>query len=1032
MHVPAGLGIDESVRSEHVAAGKANLTNKNVRSDKRGSLNKRNGFVAQTKNRLGGGSRAAGRVVFAHDKQACTIDGHTLDAYSSALATNVTVGRVPELAVERVPIASADDVTGPSALVGANDALSVAYVNGLYVIAATQMRSAGTDYRLNVYVVDASTRAVVKTFHDVPAANLVVPEEPKVCAVGNNVIVVWGSAANIRASRLDVTSAATIAAGFSAVSTLATNWNTADFAICALETSWVLVYTNTSATAAAITVTRYSTAFATITSSAAALSVVDTTSSAVAVDGSESDFIWVAWTDDLFTPLAVLVTGLNPANVAVVTSSTAAMAAAPIGYSVPGRLGIRRTSASGGYVVGSASEVATVGNYDMFARQFSNVAGTVTASTATQTTIAAFETYSRPFVLDGRVYAFGRVNNESAQSIGNLVAFDITSYTQGGVRPCASPARGLHAVGGAYVRNAREVVTVSATKVATVGFVKYNAADSAIEIFEVDAAATHQWQVARHNGCSYLSGGQVYAYDGEQLFESGFVHPPAITVADGAAGAIPDGTYIYTAIYEWSDAQGNVHWSEPAAPQTIALTGGPNRVLIYATGFTATWKQGVDVGGGAMPANNRLVQMKIFRTKVGGTGPFYLVTTVIPSTTATGLVYTDNATDAAIGANAKLYSQPGLLETALSRRSPPATVAIAEYQGTLVAIADDRKTVWLTGQRIVGEGAWWNDALQYPVGDGDLVALAEMDGLLYVWSRGGIFVASGEPPSDNGNAGGLGAFRRVTGEVGCIEPRSLVRTSLGVFFQSRRGIEILNRSGAVEWIGERVFATLDDHPVVTSAVYDPRGNVVIFSLASSESAGVAQGTSPRLVFDLSLREWISLDSCYGSGGTVASAQSAAVVWNGTDYGYAWLEPGGALNTETSSSGLDLGAYFVESQWEPSWFSVGLQQETQFWQTTLLFERVSAAGLRVEVAYDSADYAGGDDKTFTEAEIATYSKQVELRVRTRSQRFKLRVRDTAPATLGTGKGLTFIGASVDVGVKQGPTRATPRLAAGARK
>ncbi len=255
----------------------------------------------------------------------------------------------------------------------------------------------------------------------------------------------------------------------------------------------------------------------------------------------------------------------------------------------------------------------------------------------------------------------------------------------------------------------------------------------------------------------------------------------------------------------------------------------------------------------------------------------------------------------------------------------------------------------------------------------------------------------------------------------------MLTTSLGIFFQSDRGIELLSRSGGVTWIGEGVQATLAAYPIVTSAVLDDHSGLVRFTLAASQSGGLVSGAGRTLVFDLSINAWVSTDDVRG---TVASqaAQSAAQVFLDGAWRYAWLGADGTVYFERNSTAVDAhldGATFVASQYElPPW-KLGLQQEQRIYEMELLFQRHSAAGLTIEIASDYGAYVAADEKVWSEAVIAGQN-QVSFRPNPRGNAVQARVRDTAPAVLGTGRGITFIGISADIAPKQGPTRATTRL------
>lgn len=159
-----------------------------------------------------------------------------------------------------------------------------------------------------------------------------------------------------------------------------------------------------------------------------------------------------------------------------------------------------------------------------------------------------------------------------------------------------------------------------------------------------------------------------------------------------------------------------------------------------------------------------------------------------------------------------------------------------------------------------------------------------------------------------------------------------------------------------------------------------------------------------------------------------------MVWNGSSWRYAWLDTGGRVYVEDRTTYRDAGstAYWVSISWMPAEVHLGLQQEQRLYEAELLFERFTAAGLKAEMAYGYADFSSGNDETWDESAVLAAGRQVSLRPKPRGMSTRLRFSDTEPASMGTGRGLAFIGLSADIAPKQGATRATPRLAASVRR
>ncbi len=1021
IHIPAGLGIDESTREELIEPGQANLAQVNVRTQKRGGLVKRHGFTALDASRFDASTRAVGRRLIACGKQTCIYDGQLLDSYDATLGANATHGRVPDFGVERFPAAT----LGITATISSEiDQVGFAYANGMYFIAFNEQIATGT-YAIVTHCINRSTRATVKVMRFSTGATI--QRQVKLVAIGNTVICVYCSATGQLAARsVDASSASGLNTEFGAATTLVTDWNDADFDVCAGATLFFLAYDNSSGAGTSLSVRSFNTSFVLQSSKVNTATTSQVTS--VAIDGSESDNIWVAFSRSGATN--VVVQGHSPSALNTLTATaTSVLVTTSNG---PRRLGIKRTSSTGGYVVCQAQ--TTTSDWKLLhSREFTISAG-ATTNVGSQTQMSGWTPEAQPFFLDSRCYVFARFAAEGTTSTGFSGIFDITLNTQT-QRPVGAPARGLLAERATHGISVPPTLTLSSTVVAMVTPVRYNAVESAFEIIECDAGASHVMRAASHNGCSYLSGGLLYGFDGAQAFEASFIAPPSIRAgAATAGGSVDAGAHTYAAIWEWTDAEGNVHWSEPSKVQGATTAGGNLTVPITRLSLEHTWKDGLDGGtspSGYLPRDARKVKWKLFRTRAGQSAPFYLVTTQLNFPGGGIVSYSDTSSDATIAANAKLYMSPGAPNTAQPRRCPPSVVDLTSYNGLLCCIADDRRTIWHSAAAVYGEGAWFSDVWQYPV-DADLIALAAMDGTLFVFTRSSVYAVAGEPPSDNGLSGGLGSPRRLAVDVGCVEPRSVVVTALGIFFQSDRGIELLTRGQTVEWIGEPVQDSVAAYPYVSAATLDPTENVVYFELAFGRSGGLAQPDGIALVYDLSVRKWVSRDERTALGGSAAEpAQDGALVYTANGWRYAWLDVDGTVYVEDKTTSVDLGQYFVTALYETPWIKFGLQQEQMLWGVTLLTSPSSAAGLVVQVAYDWEDFDVANDKTWAEAETLG-KRQYEGRPKPRGQAMKFRVYDTAPAVLGTGEGFAFVGMSLDISPTAGSTKLTPRLEASGRR
>lgn len=1005
-HTAAGLGLDEGTRPELVDFGASNLSCLNVRQGKRGELGKRNGFTALSTLRLDASSATAGYKMFAdRDTIARITETPNLEVYSSALSRWQSLGRVPEAGCRLIDVPS----MGASTYFEDVDA-----TNGYLALSWLSIPNPATSIDAYIAILDQATGSIVRvpekvgTSTSFGAAFLAVQ--------GNYFITVRPDTggASLLAHYLDTTSAATIATGWVAFGTALCTDSNYGFVLHSLPHASTprvaMLYVNTSGGASRLTLKTFNVASGVLETQTIGTGGV--TPNAFALGGIATDTLWATWNQ----ATGVRAMGVSPFAItatALATTSTIIAMATGCNY-----LGIAASTTAGKARVWAADTNATLRGW---MRGIQTSAG-ATATDGSQIEVPGVSMVRRPFFYGGRYYSAFFQNNFTDDRQENAIVCDWTDdYSL--LRPIANPAPGLASLG-LYAQGKFVAGSTSSKLFVGIGVTRSGvAAGSAL--CELDFASTKRWQPCAWGNSAYLSGGLASYFDGARVAEVGFLIRPSLPVTSTSSTGITAATgWKYVCVYEEVDADGNWHQSGLSLPSASTGAVANKTVTVSTTPLVITSRMSTAAAGA------RAVRVAFYRTLDGGETPYYRLGTTINDSSNTAVTYDDTTTDAALASAAKLYSQPGVNGTAQDKRPPPPFQCVVSYNGMIVGASGS--DVWYSGQNVSGEGAWFNPIFQVPVpGDGDITALWVQDGTLYAAKRREIYALSGEAPSDNGTSGGLGLPRRLAVDVGCIEARSTCATALGVFFQSERGIEILTRAQSVEWIGESVQDTLTSFPVVTSATVDPVSCTVLVECAASEASGLVTGNGRTLVYDLSLKTWVSCDRRKSSGGTADTpSQSACMIYTGSAYRYAWLSAAGVVCHE-STSYTDADGSFVTAQYETAWLKHGLQQEQRVWAGTILFEQESAAGLTIEVAYDYAAYAGADDKTWAEA-LTLGKRQLEWRPKSRGQAMKFRIKDTAPAVLGTGQGFTFIGMSFDLAQKQGATKGTLRIDTAGRK
>lgn len=1019
IHIAAAVGLDEGTREEHIAFGERSLSGVNVRHAKRGGLETRLGFgSALARSRTSGSDRSAGRKLFANGKQQCVVDGSTCDVYSPGLTKSASAGRVPEVGLTTIDLPANYSAT----------ATDMAVANG-FIATVYQCLTTATTYSCVVVVVDSAGTEVHRSQLATGLAGPLTVEQPKIVALSDRYFIcVYKSAAasTIVAYHLDTQALSTgwVQTGGAALATDAAVGFTR-FAVEQLTAKAAIVYGNTSGGTARLTVKTFDTTG--ILETATTPVTTSSVTGGIDIAGTQGDTLWVGWNDGGTTNIKVVGYSTTTLATIVATQATLIVSGSAL-YTAELNL-IPTTTGAGIAILNDIALGAVGGGFVTRHRAWTTAAGVMTPGAAT-VLVPNSMFVSRGFYKSGRAYVQVTSGDYSdgawvkgiQQQIALVDATDVSATNQY-LRPVVCHSMNVSTVASGFKPKCCAVGSL----VYAVHNRKRSSLGTSQEVSVYDFADAERWQPAGYRGCTSLSGGVHSYFDGERILETGFLFrpPKIVTLTVIPAGSITatNGGMRYIAVYEHIDSAGNLTVSGASDPSAATgnLAGKYVDVEIAPCTVTSRFSDA---------SSN--VRIGLYRTTDGGEAPYYRVATLQNDTALAVLTYRDLATDAVLATGAKLYTQPGVLGTSQDRRAPPGCRHHVEYQ-TMLVVAQGRRYFW-SGQPVDGEAVWFNPIFQGEVRD-DITGLAVMDGTFFVFTRTGIYAIAGEPPADNATSGGLGAPRRLAVDVGCTNARSLCVSALGVFFLSERGIELLTRAQSVEWVGESIRDTLASFPIVSSAVVDARNVLVRFTLAASETSGVVSSESGKdLVFDLSLKQWVSTDEVTGASATRA-AQSAAMVYQGSTFRYATLETNGQVRVENLATASDAyldGTTWITPLWETAWCKFGLQQEQRLWNGVMLYERSGAAGLKLEIAYDYAAYSSANDKVWTEAETLSGLRQLPFRPKSRGQAMKFRFSATAPAVPGTGRGLSFVGLSLDMAPKQGSTTATPRLAPTLRK
>lgn len=326
-----------------------------------------------------------------------------------------------------------------------------------------------------------------------------------------------------------------------------------------------------------------------------------------------------------------------------------------------------------------------------------------------------------------------------------------------------------------------------------------------------------RYQTVEFGRGMYLASSAPMHYDGDAWHEADFHCAPdfgfdaagapvdlSTAVSIGAAGAIPNGTYLYAFWYEAVDAQGELHRGAVSVKILVTMTGGPKKFSMAIPTCRLTKFSNVRICAA--------------RSAQGATGtdstlPLYRVTSndvtitsgdnryVNNDVTVDTVTLVDNLTDAQLVLREPLYTNGGILSN-----SP------APWGGGIIAAGKNR-LFWndSTDPSLVRFSQLLVDdtALEAPVDlsvavdafGGPLTAIGILDDTVIPFKETATYVFGGPgplaDPAVDPASNIFSSSELVTSDVGCASASSVGQTPLGITFQSRKGIKLLARGRQV-------------------------------------------------------------------------------------------------------------------------------------------------------------------------------------------------------------------------------------------
>ena len=503
----------------------------------------------------------------------------------------------------------------------------------------------------------------------------------------------------------------------------------------------------------------------------------------------------------------------------------------------------------------------------------------------------------------------------------------------------------------------------------------------------LDSNSSDNFSSAQLNGATHIANGLQRYFDGISVAETGFLFFPenlSVASTSTSGGSLTDGTYAIQACYVWNDALGYLHRSAPSPVLSMTLSGGGSTqsAIILVPNLYHSDKVSTFLDG---------VYIELYRTTNSGT-VFHLEqykAQDLSFTTGPETAFTTTGSDATLNASEVLYTTGGVLENIV----PFASNLIESYKDRIFTVIGNN-TIQYSKLRSSTEPIAFNDTNILTVNEagGPISQIKIMDDKIIIFKKySAIFYITGNGPNNLGQQNDFSDAELIASDVGCYNPDSCVITPQGVFFQSTKGICLLDRSLQISYIGAPVEAF--NNLTITSANVINNKNLVIFA--------TLQGT--WLTYNYYVNKWATYPNLPAFD---------TEVFNGVLY---YLSTAKQLFTQ-STLFADLNSNSpIPINIETGWISFGSVQGFQrLYHILLLMSYKSPHSITIQVAYD---YVDTYIDTVTVASSSTFISgfPYELRINVQNQKcraIKLKILDI-PTTNGESFSLSNLMFSVGI-------------------
>jgi hypothetical protein len=278
-----------------------------------------------------------------------------------------------------------------------------------------------------------------------------------------------------------------------------------------------------------------------------------------------------------------------------------------------------------------------------------------------------------------------------------------------------------------------------------------------------------------------FSGASAWSYDGDIMTELGFFYPPTIVANAIAGGSLTaSASYVVTAVYEWIDANGRMHRSQPSNEITVPTTGVNKTLEVLALPYHNTNKSPVKIVIYTTDANG-----PVFRYQKDITNDV-----TVNGVSGTVLAYSTTA--------AQIYTTGSVVYN----QQPEGVESMCVRDDRIYA-ASNNGQVWFSKPVLAGEGIAFSPFLVKEIDKtgGAISAVGAVDGYTVVAKENAVHAFGGEGPGNNALNDRFTSVRKISGDVGCDVGAPVVSVPDGLIMKGKKGVFLVDRSLQVQFIG---------------------------------------------------------------------------------------------------------------------------------------------------------------------------------------------------------------------------------------